>query len=126
MLAKNSILQHSYEVHLHVMQAGDAGDWADNPNSPKTFALFQNQPNPFNPDTKISYNLPKPCQVRLTIYNVLGQKVRTLFDDHQEAGMQTLTWDGRGDDGAQLSSGIYFYRLQADEFTQTKKMSLLK
>ena len=126
MLAKNSVLHHSYEVHLHVMQAGDAGDWADNPNSPKTFALFQNQPNPFNPDTKISYSLPQPCHVSLIIYNLLGQKVRTLFNDHQEAGMQTLTWDGRGDDGAQLSSGIYFYRLQAGEFTQTKKMSLLK
>ncbi|MCK4224326.1 MAG: T9SS type A sorting domain-containing protein, partial [candidate division Zixibacteria bacterium] len=119
-------LQHSVEVMLRVEEPGDAGDWEDNPNTPKSFALFQNQPNPFNPETKISYYLPRACQVRLTIYNVLGQKVKTLFDDYQDAGMQTLIWDGRGDDGVQLSSGIYFYRLQADNFHQTKKMTLMK
>jgi hypothetical protein len=113
-------------VVLRVEEASDAGDWADNPNAPKTFTLFQNKPNPFNPETQISYYLAKACQVRLTIYNVLGQKVRTLSDGHQEAGMQTLIWNGRDDDDVPLSSGIYFYRLQADDFNQTKKMSLLK
>jgi hypothetical protein len=113
-------------VFLRVDEYSDAGDWADNPNAPKSFALFQNQPNPFNPETKISYYLPRACQVSLSIYNVLGRRVKTLFDGHQEAGMQTLLWDGRDDDGEQLSSGIYFYRLQADNFHQTKKMTLVK
>ncbi len=113
-------------VFLWVREQSDVEDWAENANVPKSFALFQNQPNPFNPETKISYYLPRACQVRLTIYNVLGQKVKTLFDDHQNAGTQTLLWDGRGDDGVQLSSGIYFYRLQADSFQETKKMTLMK
>jgi hypothetical protein len=117
---------NSINVVLRVEEASDVGDWADNPNAPKTFTLFQNQPNPFNPETKITYFLPKACQVRLTIYNVLGQKVRTLFDGHQEAGIQTLIWDGKDNEAVSLSSGIYFYRLQADNFIQTKKMTLLK
>ncbi|MCK4404643.1 MAG: T9SS type A sorting domain-containing protein, partial [candidate division Zixibacteria bacterium] len=91
-----------------------------------SFTLFQNQPNPFNPETQINYYLPRACQVRLTIYNVLGQRVRTLFDGHQDTGMHTLLWDGRGEDGAHLSSGIYFYRLQAENFQETKKMTLMK
>jgi len=124
--AKPNGLEHSIQVVLKVNAPSDAGDWTDNPNAPKSFALFQNQPNPFNPETKISYYLPKACQVKLTIYNVLGQRVKTLFDGHQDAGMQTLLWDGRNDDGVQLSSGIYFYRLQADNFHQTKKMTLVK
>ena len=119
-------LQHGVEVVLRVEEPSDAGDWTDNPNAPKSFTLFQNQPNPFNPETKISYYLAKACQVRLTIYNVLGQRVKTLFDGHQDVGTQTLLWDGRGDDGVQLSSGIYFYRLQAANFHQTKKMILMK
>jgi len=124
--AKPNGLEHSIQVVLKVEEPGDAGDWTDNPNAPKSFALFQNQPNPFNPETKISYYLPRACQVKLTIYNVLGQRVKTLFDGHQDAGTQTLLWDGRSDDGVQLSSGIYFYRLQADNFHQTKKMTLVK
>jgi hypothetical protein len=122
-------LEHSTPIMLRVEDPedpSDAGDWADNPNAPQTFTLFQNQPNPFNPETKISYFLPKACQVRLTVYNVLGQKVRNLFDGHQEAGIQTLIWDGKDNEAVSLSSGIYFYRLQADSFIQTNKMTLLK
>jgi len=113
-------------VILRVDEQSDVEDWADNLNTPKSFALFQNQPNPFNPETEISYYLPKACQVRLTVYNLLGQKVRTLFDGYQEAGMHTLIWEGRDEDGVQASSGIYFYRLQADDFQKTKKMILMK
>jgi hypothetical protein len=125
-LAKFNGLEHSIQVMLKVNEASDVGEWTDNPNAPTSFALFQNQPNPFNPETKISYYLPQACQVKLTIYNVLGQKVRALFDGHQEAGTQSLSWNGKDDDGNQLSSGIYFYRLQADDFIQTRKMSLVK
>jgi len=124
--AKITGVEHSVEVILRVTEAGDAGDWTDNSGTPKSFALFQNQPNPFNPETKISYYLPRACMVRLTVYNVLGQRVRTLFDGYQNAGMQTVIWNGRNDDGVQLSSGIYFYRLQADNFQKTRKMVLMK
>ena len=98
----------------------------DQPNAPDRFALFQNHPNPFNPETEISYYLSQGCEVKLTIYNILGRRVKTLFEGHQNAGMKTLVWDGKDDQGKQLSSGIYFYRLQAGEFIQTRKMSLIK
>lgn len=114
------------EFTVYVEEATDVGDRTDNPNSPKSFALLQNQPNPFNPETQIIYYLPRSCQVKFNIYNILGQKIRTLFDGYQSTGMQTLLWDGRDDDGVELSSGIYFYRLEADDFHQMKKMTLLK
>ncbi|MGB8656702.1 MAG: FlgD immunoglobulin-like domain containing protein [Candidatus Zixiibacteriota bacterium] len=119
-------VEHSTTVVLQVLEPGDAGDWADNPAAPKTFTLFPNQPNPFNPETRISYYLPAPCQVKVTIYNLLGQNVRTLSAGRQEAGMRTLTWNGRDNNGLQLSSGVYFCRLQADNFIQTNKMVLMK
>jgi hypothetical protein len=123
---KGESLQHSVNVFLKVTEASDVDDWTDNSNTPKGFALFQNQPNPFNPETKISYFLPQASHVELVVFNVLGQRVRTLFDGYQDAGTQTLIWDGRSDDGRQLSSGIYFYRLQSDNFQDTKKMTLMK
>jgi hypothetical protein len=119
-------VSNSIHVVLRVEESSDVGDWTDNSSAPQTFTLFQNRPNPFNPETEISYYLPQACQVRLTIYNLLGQTIRTLCDGYQEAGIQTLIWDGRDNGGVQLSSGIYFYRLQADDFYQTKKMLLLK
>jgi hypothetical protein len=119
-------LEHEVQVLLKVTEATGVDDWAESANTPKSFALFQNQPNPFNPETQIGYYLPQACHVSLTIYNVLGRKVRTLFDGHQESGTQGLIWDGRSDDGLQLSSGIYFYRLQAQNFMETKKMTLMK
>ncbi|UCB52875.1 MAG: T9SS type A sorting domain-containing protein, partial [Candidatus Zixiibacteriota bacterium] len=83
-------------------------------------------PNPFNPETKISYYLPTASYVKLIVYNVLGQRVRTLFDGHQDSGTHTQLWDGKHEDGTALSSGIYFYRMQAGDFRETKKMSLMK
>lgn len=94
--------------------------------SPHDFMLKQNYPNPFNPTTTISYQLEKNSDVLLTIYNQAGQKVRTLVQDTQGAGFQSIAWDGRDDAGLPLSSGIYLYRLQADDRVQTKKMMLLK
>lgn len=119
-------VEHEITFLLRVLDPIDVGDQTDNPNTPNGFALYQNHPNPFNPETQISYLLPKACQVKLTIYNVLGQSVRVLYDDYQDAGIQTLTWDGRGKDGTILSSGVYFYRLVAGDFAETKKMSFLK
>jgi hypothetical protein len=94
--------------------------------SPQDFALLPNYPNPFNPDTYIEYALPSDCQVTLEIHNILGQKVRTLVNEHQSAGLKSVRWDGKDDSGNLVSTGIYFYSLKADNFYQTKKMLLLK
>ncbi len=93
---------------------------------PKTFVLKQNFPNPFNPTTKINFDLPISSNVKLEIFNLLGQKVRTLVDEKVNAGFISVVWDGRNDFGKQVSSGIYIYKIQADNFTQSKKMVFLK
>ena len=123
---RGKALEHSKNVTLEVTDDSGVDDWTDNTNRPERCVLFQNHPNPFNPETKISYFLPKPSYVKLTVYNVLGQRVRTLFDGHQDSGTHTVLWDGKREDGTSLSSGIYFYRMQADDFRETKKMSLMK
>jgi hypothetical protein len=94
--------------------------------APDAFELSQNYPNPFNPETQISYSLPKDAHVTLTIFNIVGQKVKTLVDELQDAGHKTLHWDGKNDNGSQVSSGIYFYRIQAGEYSQTRRMVLLR
>ena len=94
---------------------------------PEVFALANNYPNPFNPATTIKYALPQAADVELTVYNVVGQPVRTLVAEHQSAGRYVVEWDATNDSGHSLSSGMYFYRLEASgEFLETKKMLLLK
>jgi flagellar hook assembly protein FlgD len=88
--------------------------------------LSQNYPNPFNPQTVIQYALPHDCQVQVTIYNILGQKVRTLVNEYQKAGYKRVEWDSKSEQGEEVASGIYFYRIQAGEFGQVKKMVLIK
>jgi hypothetical protein len=94
--------------------------------APTASALTGNYPNPFNPATQIAYELPEAGEVRLTIYNVLGQQVRALVQGRQEAGFYRVTWDGRDAAGRPVSSGIYLYRLEAGGFTETRRMLLLK
>lgn len=93
---------------------------------PQTFALFQNYPNPFNPTTNIRYELPQQSNVRLTIFNILGQQVATLVDEVQQAGRYTVAWNGISNLGRAASSGVYFYLLQAGDFIQTRKMLHIK
>ena len=94
---------------------------------PEAFALANNYPNPFNPATTIKYALPQAADVELTVYNVVGQSVRTLVAEHQSAGRYVVEWDATNGSGHSLSSGMYFYRLEAGgEFLETKKMLLLK
>ena len=94
---------------------------------PEVFALANNYPNPFNPATTIKYALPQAADVELTVYNVVGQPVRTLVAEHQSAGRYVVEWDATNDNGHSLSSGMYFYRLEAGgEFREVKKMLLLK
>ncbi len=94
---------------------------------PAVFSLAANYPNPFNPQTTIQYALPQAADVGLTVYNVLGQPVRTLVAEHQSAGRYAVEWDATNDSGQSVSSGMYFYRLQAGgDFLDIKKMLLLK
>ncbi len=93
---------------------------------PEEFDLRQNYPNPFNPITVIQYALPKAFEVKIEIYNILGQKVRHLLDELQEPGYKTVQWDGKDDSGVEVSSGVYFYKIEAGDFVECKKMTLLK
>ena len=92
---------------------------------PETFSLRQNYPNPFNPQTTIEFALPEPVDVKLEVYNVLGQRVITLMDRGLEPAEYQVVWDGRNSEGNQVASGIYFYRLKAGRFVKTRKMILI-
>ncbi len=93
---------------------------------PNQFELSQNYPNPFNPTTTIKYQLAQNSKVTLEIYDMLGQRIKTLVNDVQDAGYYSVSWDGSNNFGQQVSSGIYIYRLQAGSFVKTLKMNLLK
>jgi flagellar hook assembly protein FlgD len=88
--------------------------------------LFGNYPNPFNPSTTISYQLSTDSDVTLIIYNIKGQKVKTLVNETLPAGRYSVVWNGKDNNSKQTSSGIYFYKLSAGNFQQTRKMLLLK
>lgn len=98
----------------------------DDSREPAQFELIGNFPNPFNPSTTIAYILPKTGYVRLTLYNTLGQHVRTLFDGIAHEGKNEAVWDGLDDRGREMSSGIYFYRLQMEGLSISKKLTLTK
>jgi len=93
---------------------------------PGSFSLEQNAPNPFNPQTRIEYSLPEAAEVKLVVYNVLGQQVNTLVDGFQEAGAKSVIWNGQDEKGTTVASGIYFYRMEAGDFAMTRKMMMLK
>lgn len=93
---------------------------------PKNYALHQNYPNPFNPSTNIVYELPVGARVKLEIYNILGQKIKTLVDRDMPLGVHQIAWDGTDDHGRRVSSGIYVYVLKAGTFKESKRMLLLK
>jgi YVTN family beta-propeller protein len=91
-----------------------------------TFSLEQNTPNPFNPTTTIRYSVASDTHVRLLIYDVAGRRVRTLVDGNKRPNMYKVVWDGTNDAGQSVATGVYFYRITAGKFVQTKKMLLLK
>ena len=93
---------------------------------PDKYSIDQNYPNPFNPITNISFNLPVNSDVSLVIYNVLGQKIKTLVKGQRDAGDYTVTWDATNETGSKVSSGIYFYQITSGSFNQTRKMVLIK
>jgi plastocyanin len=95
---------------------------------PKAFSLAQNVPNPFNPSTTIKFDVPEgtPVTVSLKVYDIRGRLVNTLVNDIRQSGTYSVFWDGTDDLGRQVPSGVYFYRMQAGDFMQTRKMVLLK
>lgn len=93
---------------------------------PDVFTLEQNYPNPFNPETKIRFALPTASDVRVEVFNMLGQSVMILVDEHLTAGIKEIAWHGTDESGRAVSSGMYFYRITADGFSASKKMLLLK
>ena len=88
---------------------------------PETYSLEQNYPNPFNPTTKLIYSITRSCLVTLKVFDVLGTEIETLVNEEKPVGTYKLNWNA-----ADLPSGVYFYRLQAGDFLQTRKMILLK
>jgi hypothetical protein len=104
----------------------DVEDDEDGDMLPRRFQLRQNYPNPFNPVTTIDYHLPLRSHVTIEVYNVLGQKVRTLVDREESAGSHTVSWDGTTSSGKSIATGVYLYRFQAGDYVETKKMLLSK
>jgi hypothetical protein len=94
--------------------------------APFTYSIDSNYPNPFNPQTTISFNLIEPAQTRVLIYNVLGQKIKTLVNEYLSSGQYSYIWDGRTDLGIEAASGVYLYRIESGSFAQTKKMTLMR
>jgi len=114
-------------ISYHLCARWDAPmDLAKQPLLIEDFALYQNFPNPFNPSTTIQYTLDKGARVMVSVYNQLGQKIRTLYGGYQGAGEYALIWDGTDDKRDPVSSGIYFYRLETGHGIFQKKMLLIR
>lgn len=104
------------------------GGMAGNPDKPgraRTYMLAQNAPNPFVSSTSIAFEIPRRADVNITVYNTLGQRVRALVSERMEPGVHRVTWDGRNAGGKRVSSGVYFYRMQADSYTTTRKLLIV-
>jgi len=115
---------NSYSGNVSILiNLSNATGLDDSPETslPESFSISQNYPNPFNASTTIKYELPHLAHVTIDIYNILGRKVEMLVDNQQPAGYHQVTWHADG-----FTSGIYFYKLQADEYAKTKKMVLVK
>ncbi len=98
----------------------------EDPIIPDEFIVHQNFPNPFNPETEIRFALTKDSHVVINIYNTLGQQIGTLIDTQYAAGFHSVRWDGKDRNGRPVASGVYLYQIQAGEFSQVRKMSLIR
>lgn len=118
----------SYGFDYLVSNAGDSAMDIKEKDSPlpQGFALEQNYPNPFNPTTSISFSIGQRAHVELAVYNLLGKMIRVLVDETKSAGNYTAVWDGTDHTGRLVGSGIYFYRLKAENSSAVKRMLLLK
>ena len=123
-------LEDIQDFYIHntlvMLPTGDDVSLADVTVMPEKFTIHQNYPNPFNPVTTLRYELPEQTHVNITIYDMLGRKVKTLINQTQDAGYRSVIWDSTNNYGKPISAGIYLYQIQAGEYMQTKKMVLLK
>ncbi len=99
---------------------------AGKPVLPTSYSVAQNYPNPFNASTVIRYSLPENSKVKIEIYNILGQKVKTLLDEFQTAGYKTIEWNGSNAQNQTVASGVYFYKINAGKYSEVKQMTMLK
>lgn len=113
-------------IHIYRLPVEDDQPSPDPELLPANYALYQNYPNPFNAATSIEYSLLVRSRVELVVYNLLGQQVRTLVDEEKPKGQYTAHWDGRDYAGSYVATGVYFYRVTAGDFVDSKKMVLLK
>ncbi|MCB0317068.1 MAG: T9SS type A sorting domain-containing protein, partial [Calditrichaeota bacterium] len=129
------LLVASYEIsgstrvfEINLTFGKEDGEVAENAAglTPGAFSLEQNYPNPFNPTTEIRFQLPQAGNVTLTVYNTLGQEIRTLANGYYESGAHSVQWDGRDQAGNPAASGVYFYKIVTDQHVALKKMNLLK
>jgi len=117
----------SYHVCYNFRKPADVKEILNSDNGkPSQFSLSQNYPNPFNPVTNFQFTLPKSAHVRIDVFNIVGQKVKTLLDEEMKPGVYVVDWDGKDMSGNPVSSGIYFYKIRAGDFSDTKRMVLLK
>lgn len=114
------------DISIHEGTPPATNVFASEANLPTRHDLFNNYPNPFNPRTTIKYQIAEATKVRVIIYNLLGQKVKTLIDQKQQPGHFQVAWDGRNEIGQTVPSGVYFYKLETEQFSKVKKMLLLK
>jgi len=129
---EHDVLSPLAVIELEMMEMMDNGLARRTPQQsstvevPTSFTLSQNYPNPFNPQTTINNQLANECVVAIKIYNLLGHEVRTLVNERQSAGNYSLVWDGHDNWGQPVSSGVYVYRIAAGEFSEVRKMELLR
>ena len=110
----------------HLLTNLTNSEFSFNPTIPISTELFQNYPNPFNPQTRIDYQLHEKAQVKIDVYNLIGQKIKTLENKEQPAGHYSVMWDGCDELGNKVVSGIYLYQIHAGKFVKTRKMALMK
>ncbi len=126
-VGNNCIPRNQYvAVQSNWVNTGTAEIDSDESLIPKEFSLYDNYPNPFNPTTQIAVDLPEATTTEITVWNIMGQKVATLYSGDLNAGHHTLNFDGRDSNGKQLTSGMYLYRVAAGKYNATKKMTLMK
>ncbi len=126
-VGNNCIPRNQYvSVNSGWVNTGTAEIDSDESLIPKEFALYDNYPNPFNPTTRIAVDLPEAATTEITVWNIMGQRVATLYSGDLNAGHHTLNFDGRDINGKQLTSGMYLYRIAAGKYNATKKMTLMK
>jgi hypothetical protein len=115
-----------YQIELFDSTGGKGGSQSAGNTLIQKPTLYQSYPNPFKSQTAIRYSLSANSNIALTIYDISGRLVKTLFSEYQRAGIYSINWNGRDDKGRTLAQGVYFYRLKTEEFTNTKRMVLIR